>query len=174
MLSMGATLIVVGPGARVSAGGKDVSGVVNLNTAGPGLLVLLPGVGAAKAERIVVYRARHPFRTVDELVRIKGIGRRMVRTLRPHLAVAGPSTVRASPRGARDDPATVAAATAAPASGAVPERPPGGPGPPRTILDRGRPPITARSNRGTAPLRPARLGPPRPVRSPANHCASPR
>jgi competence protein ComEA len=171
VLSMGATLIVVGPDARVSAGGKDVSGVVNLNTAGPGLLVLLPGVGAAKAERIVVYRARHPFRTVDELVRIKGIGRRMVRTLRPHLAVAGPSTVRASPRDARDDPSTVAAA---PASGAVPERPPGGPGPSRTTPDTGRPPITARSNRGTAPPRPARLGPPRPVRSSANHCASPR
>src|ERR1700690_2795139 len=158
VLSMGATLIVAGPGARVSAGGKDVSGVVNLNTAGPGLLVLLPGVGAAKAERIVVYRARHPFRTVDELVRIKGIGRHMVRTLRPHLAVAGPSTVRESPRGARDSPATVAAAPAAPASGAVPERPPGGPGPPRTTPDPGRPPIAAR---GAASLRPARGGPPR-------------
>ena len=162
VLWLGTALIVVGPGVRVSAGGKDVSGVVNLNTAGPGVLVLLPGVGAAKAGRIVAYRARHPFRTVDELVRIKGIGRRMVRTLRPHLAVAGPSTARASPRGARDDPATVATAPPAQGGGAVPERSPAGPGPP----------ITVRSSRGTAPPRPAR--PPRPVRSPANHCAPPR
>jgi competence protein ComEA len=154
---LGAALIVVGPGVRVSAGGKDVSGVVNLNTAGPGVLVLLPGVGAAKAERIVAYRARHPFRTVDELVRIKGIGRRMVRALRPHLAVAGPSTARASPRGARDDPAVVATApAAATAARVVPERSPGGP----------RPSITPRSNRVTAALRP--------VRSSANHCPPPR
>jgi len=89
------TLVVwvgLGTGPRASAAGKDLTGVVNLNTAEPGLLVLLPGVGGAKAAQIVAYRTRHPFRTVDELVRIKGIGRRMVRTLRPHLAVAGPST----------------------------------------------------------------------------------
>jgi competence protein ComEA len=71
---------------------KGVDGVVNLNTADAGALGLLPGVGPAKAAQIVAYRKRHPFRTVDELVRIKGIGRKMVRRLRAHLAVAGPTT----------------------------------------------------------------------------------
>ena len=55
---------------------------MNLNTAPPEILALLPGVGPAKAQSILAYRKRHPFRTVDELVRIKGIGRKMVRRLR--------------------------------------------------------------------------------------------
>jgi competence protein ComEA len=71
---------------------KDVDGVVNINTAEIGVLALLPGIGPAKAAQIAAYRKRRPFRTVDELVRIRGIGRRMVRRLRVHLAVAGPTT----------------------------------------------------------------------------------
>jgi competence protein ComEA len=71
---------------------KGVDGVVNLNTAPAAVLALLPGVGPSKAAAILAYRGRRPFRTVDELVRIKGIGRKMVRRLRPHLAVAGPTT----------------------------------------------------------------------------------
>jgi competence ComEA-like helix-hairpin-helix protein len=77
------------------AQGKDLDGVVNLNTAPAELLELLPGVGPAKVLSIIVYRQRRPFRTVDELVRIKGIGRKMVRRLRAHLAVSGPTTARA-------------------------------------------------------------------------------
>ena len=77
------------PPARAA---KAVDGVVNLNTAPAEVLGLLPGVGPAKAAEIVAYRKKRPFRTVDELVRIKGIGRKMVRRLRVHLAVAGPTT----------------------------------------------------------------------------------
>ena len=73
---------------RAAAAGKDLDGVVNLNTATAELLELLPGIGPAKVRSIVWYRQRHPFRTVDELVRIKGIGRKMVRKLRSHLAAA--------------------------------------------------------------------------------------
>ena len=93
------------PPARAA---KAVDGVVNINTAEVGVLGLLPGIGPAKAAQIVVYRKRHPFRTVDELVRIRGIGRKMVRRLRAHLAVSGPTTAT----GAVAPPAAVAAAAA--------------------------------------------------------------
>ncbi len=77
------------------AEGKDLDGVVNLNTAPPEVLELLPGIGPAKVHSILWYRQRHPFRTVDELVRIKGVGRKMVRRLRTHLAISGPTTAHA-------------------------------------------------------------------------------
>ncbi|HVY39595.1 MAG TPA: helix-hairpin-helix domain-containing protein, partial [Polyangia bacterium] len=86
------SVVAVGVTAAPAHAGKGVDGVVNLNTAPAAVLALLPGVGPAKADAIVGYRTRRPFRTVDELVRIKGIGRKMVRRLRPHLAVAGPTT----------------------------------------------------------------------------------
>jgi competence ComEA-like helix-hairpin-helix protein len=89
-------LALLGGQARA---GKGIAGVVNLNTAPAEVLSLLPGVGPAKAAAILTYRKRRPFRTVDELVRIKGIGRKMVRGLRPHLAIAGPTTATAVPAG---------------------------------------------------------------------------
>jgi competence protein ComEA len=100
--AVGAAVAVCAPGAAAAAGaGKDLEGVVNLNTASAEILQLLPGIGPAKVRSIFWYRQRHPFRTADELVRIKGIGRKMVRRLRPHLAVSGPTTARAiaRPRG---------------------------------------------------------------------------
>ena len=99
---LGLALLWTLPAGRARAG-KGVDGVINQNTAPAELLSLLPGVGPAKAGAIVTYRNRRPFRTVDELVRIKGIGRKMVRRLRPHLAVAGPTTATAAARLAKPD-----------------------------------------------------------------------
>lgn len=82
----------------------SLEGVVNLNTASPDELRLIPGVGPARVRNILAYRKAHPFRTVDELARIKGIGRRTVRKWRVHLAVAGPSTAQ---RVLRPDPPPV-------------------------------------------------------------------
>jgi competence protein ComEA len=82
---------------------KQVEGVVNLNTATAEELQMLPGIGPAKVRSILAYRSLHAFRTVDELVRIKGIGRKMLKRLRAHLTVTGPTTAKPSAR-ARDDP----------------------------------------------------------------------
>ena len=101
--------------AGIARAGKAVDGVVNLNTASPQVLSLLPGIGPAKAAEIAGYRKRRPFRTVDELVRIKGIGRKMVRRLRAHLAVAGPTTARALAATAPAAPPPPAAAPKRPA-----------------------------------------------------------
>ena len=76
------------------AGAKKASleGVVNINTATAAELELLPGIGPSKAEAILAYRRRHPFRTVAELGRVKGIGPKTVKRLRPNLVVRGPTT----------------------------------------------------------------------------------
>jgi competence protein ComEA len=62
---------------------------VNINTAdAQTLAVALDGVGAARAKAIVEYREAHgPFRSVDELAQVKGIGERVVAANRTRLKV---------------------------------------------------------------------------------------
>ena len=91
-LGLMAIALTATPASAAAKGAID--GVVNINTATPEELQLLPGIGPAKVERILAYRWARPFRTVEELVRVKGIGRKMVRRLRAHLAVQGPTTAR--------------------------------------------------------------------------------
>jgi competence protein ComEA len=130
----GACLMLLGA-ATAAGAAKGVDGVVNLNTAEIDVLALLPGIGPAKAAQIAAYRKRRPFRTVDELARIRGIGRKMVRHLRGHLAVSGPTT-----------------ATGAIKPAAVPPPAPPSPPPPRPPL-----PLCARPG---PPQRPKRERPP--------------
>lgn len=56
---------------------------INLNTASAAQLELLPGVGPAMAARIIEHRATHgPFRTIQDLDAVKGIGPRTIEKLR--------------------------------------------------------------------------------------------
>ena len=62
---------------------------VNINTANANTLaVALDGVGEQRAKAIVEYREAHgPFRTVDDLAQVKGIGERVVAQNRTRLKV---------------------------------------------------------------------------------------
>src|SRR5436190_24206612 len=95
LLACSWALLAFGGTAVAGGGPQQLEGVVNVYAATPEQLQLLPGIGPAKVRNIVAYRRAHPFRTVEELVRIKGIGRKMVRKLRLHLAVGGPTTAQA-------------------------------------------------------------------------------
>jgi competence protein ComEA len=62
--------------------------VVNLNTADEAELERLPGIGPARARAIVALRTRLTrFTHVEQLLRVKGIGRATFRKLRPLVAL---------------------------------------------------------------------------------------
>jgi competence protein ComEA len=72
-----------------------VVGVVNLNTATPEQLELLPGIGGTRARAIVEYRKEHgPFKQVDDLLKVSGIGPRALEQIRAHCTVDGKTTAR--------------------------------------------------------------------------------
>jgi competence protein ComEA len=73
---------------------------VNLNTAGAAELATLPGVGEKTAARIVEYRQKHgPFKKIEELMNVQGIGEKSFLKLKPQLTVAtSTSSAAAAPK----------------------------------------------------------------------------
>lgn len=67
---------------------------VNLNTATQAELETLKGVGSAKAKMIIDDRTKNgPFKSVDDLDRVKGFGMKSIEKLRGDLSVSGATTV---------------------------------------------------------------------------------
>jgi competence protein ComEA len=68
------------------------AGQVNINTADAETISAeLKGIGLSKAEAIVAYRTKHgPFRSVDDLSLVKGIGEKTVNKLRADIDVSTP------------------------------------------------------------------------------------
>ncbi|PHM16726.1 MAG: competence protein ComEA [Sulfuricurvum sp. PD_MW2] len=63
-------------------------GSVNINAANSAQLQTLYGIGPAKAQEILRYRKMHGgFKSVDELVNVKGIGEKTMIKLRPQISV---------------------------------------------------------------------------------------
>jgi competence protein ComEA len=93
-------------------------GAVNLNTATKDELIELPGIGPAKAQAIIDYRtANGPFKSVEQLKDVKGIGAKRFEKLKPELTVAPPAKAVATgradtapPRGSRGEIAVPAPA----------------------------------------------------------------
>ncbi len=81
----------------IKSGTKTLTGKVNLNTATAEQLILLPGIGPAKAERILEFRRRRGrFTRILDLRRVKGFGYKTVKKLAPYLAVTGDTTLATS------------------------------------------------------------------------------
>lgn len=83
-----------GQGHGQGQGKKAVTGKLNLNTASVDQLMMLPGVGPSKAERVVAWRGKHgPFKRVQDLRKVKGFGYKTLKKLEPNLDVKGESTL---------------------------------------------------------------------------------
>jgi competence protein ComEA len=92
------SLLLLGLGLAASpvlaADGGDLSGVVNVNTATAEQLMLLPGIGEAKARAILDRRKEQGgYKTVDDLIEVKGIGSAALDKIRPFVAIQGKTSL---------------------------------------------------------------------------------
>ncbi|MBZ5544506.1 MAG: helix-hairpin-helix domain-containing protein [Acidobacteriia bacterium] len=61
---------------------------MDINQASEADFAKLPGIGPKLARRIVAFREKHgPFRRVEDLLAIRGIGHKKWRKIRPYLQV---------------------------------------------------------------------------------------
>ncbi|MDZ7808449.1 MAG: helix-hairpin-helix domain-containing protein [Gracilimonas sp.] len=66
----------------------SVPEIININTAGLSELQTLDGIGPAYAGRIIEYReANNGFKTIEELINVKGIGEKRLETIRPFITL---------------------------------------------------------------------------------------
>ena len=92
----GVTLVAVSedrqaaaPAEKPEAPGMLEGEVLNLNTATLSDLTRLPGIGQTKAQAILDWREAHgPFRAVEDLLSVDGIGEKTWETLRPYVRVS--------------------------------------------------------------------------------------
>jgi competence protein ComEA len=85
--------IILGISLSIASAGA-FAGKVNINEADAAVLADLNGIGVAKAEAIIAYRKTHgPFRTVDDLANVKGIGPAFIDKNREQITVGEPSKV---------------------------------------------------------------------------------
>ncbi len=74
----------------VVSGGRETEGpqLVDINRAEAWLLEALPGIGPTRAAAIVEYRSRHgPFRSIDDLASVPGIGPSVLEAIRELVTV---------------------------------------------------------------------------------------
>jgi len=95
LLVIGLSIRALGRGLVGDRWGDELSLrpiVVDLNTASVAELSTLPGVGGVRAEAIVLDRIRRgSFHSVEDLVRVDGLGAGTLEVLRPFVACRSPA-----------------------------------------------------------------------------------
>jgi len=91
-LALAALLVTAGTPVLAE---EKITGVVNVNTASAAELEMLPGIGASRAKAVIEAReAKGGFKSLDDLLAVKGIGEASLAKLRPHLTLEGKTTVK--------------------------------------------------------------------------------
>jgi len=104
MLALFLTLFVSAPPTAVSpvAEVQDTKAAapaqaVNVNTGTVQQFEALPGIGPSTAQRIVSYREKNgPFKKLEDLMNIQGIGEKSFLKLRPYLTLGAQADAKAT------------------------------------------------------------------------------
>ena len=92
-ISILALMLIVG----FSGVGFAGDGKVDLNTSTAKELQQLPGIGKGLARRIVEYRTTNgPFKSVDELMQVRGIGKKTFAKMKERITIEDSAAVVAS------------------------------------------------------------------------------
>ena len=66
---------------------EQATAIININTATIAELDTLPGIGPAIAKRIVEFRNQQPFTNIEDIMLVKGIGKKKFAKLRERITV---------------------------------------------------------------------------------------
>ena len=89
------------PAAPLRPAAKPAASVamVNINTASVAELDALPGVGSKTAALIIEYRQKNgPFKKIEELMNVRGVGEKNFLKLRAQISVGAPKADHAAPQ----------------------------------------------------------------------------
>jgi competence ComEA-like helix-hairpin-helix protein len=80
---------------------------INLNSASSAELYQVPGIGAATAEKILQLRKSYgAFKSVEDLLAVRGSGRKRLEKMRKHLGVGKPAAAKPATSSANSTPPT--------------------------------------------------------------------
>ena len=87
-LVSGTARVFAAPAATAKAAQSEAR-PIDLNTADSAALESVPGIGKSLSQRILAFREKNgAFQSVDDLLKVQGIGEKSIQKLRPYLTVA--------------------------------------------------------------------------------------
>jgi competence protein ComEA len=87
-LAGAATLLSAAPSAAPKAAASEAR-PIDINTADSAAFESVPGIGKSLSQRILAFREKNgAFQSVDDLLKVPGIGEKSIQKLRPYLTVA--------------------------------------------------------------------------------------
>lgn len=94
-------LLVVFAAISLSLGSISVFAATDLNTATAAELQKVNGIGPKKAEAIIEYRKKTPFKSVDDLDKVPGFGKATLDKVKGELTVSGADKAKVSKTAAK-------------------------------------------------------------------------
>ena len=88
LVAISAAPVLAAAPAKPAAGAAEAR-PVDLNTADTTALESVPGIGKSLSQRIVAFRDKNgPYQSVDDLLKVQGVGEKSIQKLRPYLTVS--------------------------------------------------------------------------------------